>query len=242
MSIENCALAVFAYNFPHRKTQDILLRLFLEGIPVRLVVAADPVALNIPPSSIRTKVRDGALLHPRQVAQRIGAEYVVAPHNSPEACALLRDRGIEVGVISGARILKPPVIDACAGRIINYHPGLIPEARGLDALLWSIHGNLPLGVTAHLIDRHVDAGCILARWPIPVQADDTLMDLSQRLYDRQLEMVRASVEAALAGRGEPVDPGTPYNRKMPPELEQAVLRKLPDYVRAASGTPALSAA
>ena len=66
-------------------------------------------------------------------------------------------------MIAGARILKRPVIDRFSIGIINFHPGLIPEARGLDALLWSIRGDLPLGVTSHLIDERVDASSEAAR-------------------------------------------------------------------------------
>lgn len=236
------SLAVFAYNFPHRKTQDFLLRLMLEGWPVRLVLAADPVPLGIPPSSIRGKLRDGALVHPRQVAERIGAEYRVVPHNGPEVEAALREAGAELGVIAGARILKRGTIEACGGRIVNFHPGLIPQARGLDALLWSVLQGHPPGVTAHLIDHRVDAGGVLLRRTIRVHPDDTLFDLNGRLYDTQLEMLDASLRAALAGPGEPVDPGTPYNRKMPPELEQEVLRRLPEYVLRMSGEAQSAAA
>jgi len=227
---ETYTLGVFAYNFPHKKTQDFLLRLFMEGIPVRLIVAADLVKLDIPAPSIRTKIRHSALFHPRQVAERIGAEFAVAPHNSEEAIELVNRTGVDLAVISGARILKAPIISAVTKGIINLHPGLIPEARGLDAMLWSILRGIPLGVTAHLIDERIDAGKILLRREIPLKLDDTLFDLAERLIETQLEMLRLAIESAAACKGEALPSGTSYNEKMPPKLEEEVVRRLPAYL------------
>jgi len=223
-------LVVFAYNFPHKKTQDILLHLFVQGYKVGWILAADPVKLNIPPHTVRTKIRHIALLHPRQIAERIGANYIVAPHNSREVEDVLRQIKPELGIIAGARILKKPIISQFSIGIINLHPGLIPEARGLDAMLWSIYHDLPLGVTAHLIDERIDAGRVLVKETIPVYEDDTLLDLSERLYEKQLELLVSAIEAAYEGNWSVVDARIPYNRKMPAELESEVLRKLSDYI------------
>ena len=133
--------------------------------------------------------------------------------------------------MAGARILKQRVIDCFSIGIINFHPGLIPEARGLDAMLWSVLRDVPLGISAHLIDEHVDAGRLLLRQLIPIAADDTALDLSERLYEYQLDMLEPAVEAALAGEGIGVDPSSGYNRKMTPELERRALEKLPEYIR-----------
>ncbi len=236
-------LVVFAYNFPHKKTQDVLLRLWLESYPVAAVLACDPVELNIPAPTVRTKLRHAALVHPKVVAERVGAPYHVVPHNAPEAVALLEALRPDLGVIAGARILQKPVINAFRIGIINFHPGLIPEARGLDAMLWSIHRNLPLGVTAHLVDHRVDAGSILLRQRIAIQAGDTALDLSNRLYEAQLDLLKPAIAAAVQSAGKrealmAVDPNSAHNKKMPGELEQATLRAIPDYVRRFAGPAA----
>lgn len=224
-------IAVFCYNFLHKKSQDFLVRLFLEGIKIECVFAADPVEIGIPPTSIRTKIKHIGLLHPKDIAERLGVEYFVAPHNSAEVIASIKDRELALGIIAGARILKDPVIKSFSIGIINYHPGLIPEARGLDAMLWSIYKGLPLGVTAHLIDKNIDAGNILLKEKIPIYSDDTLLDFSERLHEKQIEMIKPSIKAALRGDFVPVDLTTPYHRKMPVELEKTIPNKLPDYLR-----------
>jgi len=224
-------LVVFAYNFPHKKTVDVLLHLFAHGYPVGWVLAADPVPLSIPPPAVRTKIAHYVPLHPQIVAERLGAQYVVAPHNSQLVEQLLSEIKPELGVIAGARILKDFVINKFRIGIINLHPGLLPEARGLDAMLWSIYKDIPLGVTAHLIDESVDAGRLLLREEIPIFADDTLLDLSERLYDYQLKLLAPALEAAIRGDWIPFEKATlpPSKGKMPPELEREVSDKLESY-------------
>ena len=225
------SVVVFAYNFPHRKTQDFLFRLFAEGVPVAHVLAADPVKLNVLPTSIRSKLRHTALLDPRMVAEAVGAHYHVLPHGGDQLHDLLDEIEPSVGVIAGARILKRPVIERFTTGIINFHPGLIPETRGLDALLWSVYNDLPLGITSHLIDHRVDAGRLLERRTIPLHADDTIFDLSERLYETQIDMLLPAITQARGGEWETLDyDGTVYNRKMPHELEQKVLELLPGYL------------
>ena len=226
------SVVVFAYDFPHLKTQDFLLRLFAEGVRVGHVLAAPPVKLEIPPSSIRAKVRHSAPMAPAKVAAAIGAEYHVIPHEGNEIQDFLDKTQPVVGVIAGARILRRPVIDRFSSGIINFHPGLIPEVRGLDALLWSIQNDVALGVTSHLIDSRVDAGRVLERRKIPLFTDDTLFDLSERLYEVQLEMLIEALRRALSGKYEETDfEGSEYNRKMPPEMEAEIEQVLPSYLQ-----------
>ena len=104
--------------------------------------------------------------------------------------------------------------------------------RGLDALLWSIQNDVALGVTSHLIDSRVDAGRVLERRKIPLFRDDTLFDLSERLYEVQLEMLIEALRRALSGKYEKTDfEGSEYNRKMPPEMEAEIERVLPAYLQ-----------
>jgi len=217
-------IAVFAYNFPHKKTQDFLYRLYLEKVDVRLVLAADPVELGIPPPAVRLKIRSqGGLVHPRKVAERFGWRYEVVEHNAASTAALLKEEKIDAAIIAGARILKRPVIEAVPQGIINFHPGLLPEVRGLDAMQWALHEGHPLGVTAHMIDHRVDAGMILLRREITLCAGDTVFDVSQRLLDIQTDMLPEALEVLAGGvNGLPSAGEGALHRKMPPELERTV--------------------
>lgn len=219
---------VFAYNWPHKKTQDILLRLWVEEVDVACVVAMDPVPLNIPPSSKRVKPQHVDLVHPRRVAERMSVPYHEVQHNTSECAEILRDAGVNLGVIAGARILKGPVLDAPTRGILNLHPGLIPEVRGLDALKWAIYEDQPLGVTAHLIDERVDAGRIVLRREIELRPDDTWIDLSLRLYETELNVLPDAIRVLQEGGDEELEVvgRSKKHSKMPEELEAELDEKL----------------
>lgn len=222
-------LAVFAYNFPHKKTQDFVLRLFLEGFDIGMVLACDPVPLDLPRSVLRTKARHIDLLHPELLCRRLRIPYHVVSHNSPQTVELVSSQGIDLGVVAGARILKKNIIGAFKLGVMNIHPGLIPEVRGLDTLQWALMRDLPIGVTAHLVDERVDAGRIILREQVTLYKDDTLVDISLRLSETQVTMLPKVLNMVKCNGIENfppvVSPGK-SNPPMPPELQLAVPRKL----------------
>jgi len=226
-------IAVFAYNFPHKKTQDFLLRLFLEGFKIDMVLAANPVKLNLPPSNLRVKLRYVNLIHPQKICDRLKILYKIVDHNSPEVASLLRKNNIEVGIIAGARILKKHIIESVTKGIINFHPAFLPDIRGLDSFKWSIYYDIPLGVTAHFIDEKVDAGRIIKREEIPIYKDDTFTDLSLRLDETQVNMLPEVLEIIREKKLEDFpEVDLTKGRKNPPmsvEIEKIVKEKFEDY-------------
>lgn len=214
-------IALFCYNFPHRKTQDFLFRLFVENFHVSLILAANPVDLKIPPPTVRTKIRSNeGLIHPSKIAEKFGWQYVITEHNSPQTSDIIKSNNIDIAIISGSRILKKNIIDSVNIGIINFHPGLLPEVRGLDALQWALHEGHGIGVTAHLIDHRIDSGLMLLKREIPLHGDDTIFDLSQRLTDIQADMLPQALRKLSEGKEKllPIGEGTLHG-KMPPELE-----------------------
>lgn len=225
-------MILFAYNFPHKKTQDFIFYCQHHKIEIDLILAADAVKLNIPKSTLRSKVRHQALLHPSEIADSFKIDYKVVAHNSQEARELLGHIKPDTGLIAGARILKDYIIEEFRNGIINFHPGLIPESRGLDALFWSIHNMLPLAVTSHIIDKKIDAGKILEIQKIPVYADDTLFDLAERLYEYQLQMIPTSLNKLNKRQFLDISiAGSAYNKKMPAEMEATIPGKLNSYLK-----------
>ena len=145
-----------------------------------------------------------------------------------------------VGVIAGARILCPETIAALPGGILNLHPGLLPNARGLDALLWSIYDGCRLGVTAHIIDRHVDAGRIVQQVAISEHHNDALVDLAERLYQTQLEMLPGALAEMARHAPNHFPPATttsPVNSRMPAALRALIPTLLAARPRQARGWP-----
>ena len=61
----------------------------------------------------------------------------------------------------GCGILKRETLDMARVGWLNVHPGLLPEFRGLDPVLWSLFHKKPVGATLHFLSEAIDEGPIL---------------------------------------------------------------------------------
>lgn len=163
------------------------------------VLAAPWRKLNIRQIESRSRVKHKPPFHPRDLAGLLGIPYYSVVHDSDECRELIREYDLDVGFVGGARILKGKTIKSFNYGVVNLHPGLIPENRGLDTLQWAIHLDIPQGITVHFINYRVDAGRIISRRRIPLFEDDTIYDVEQRLYDGQISMVKPTLDA-IAGK------------------------------------------
>ena len=176
-------MIIFTYDFPHKKTMDFLLYSYHYGYNIDAVIAAPRVNINSPHRKYRPSidVSRGAI-DTKDICRNLSIEYHVAPHNSQECIDILSMYEPEIGLIAGARILSRNVIESFSKGIINFHPGPIPEARGLDTAQWIIYDDLPLAVTSHFIDPRVDGGWIIKRLDMDKKLNDTLQDYNAHLY------------------------------------------------------------
>lgn len=231
--MNNPKIAIFAYNFPHKKTQEFVFNLIANGYKIDLILAANPVKLNIPPNLIRSKINHKSLLDPKKIAENFQIPYYVVEHNSEETISLLKDFEIDLAIISGARILKKKVIEACKLGILNIHPALLPECKGLDSLFWSVEKDIPLGNTSHLIDSGVDSGKIVLKNMIEIFEDDTILDLTERIFESQISMLTESIEILKksdVNELQSIPSTVPHNHKMTPEEEMNAYKKLPLFI------------
>ena len=80
---------------------------------------------------------------------------------------------------------------------INIHGSLLPKYRGRTPHVWAIiNGEFETGITAHLIDKDVDAGDIIRQLKVPIHRDDTgasILNKFGKLYPKFIEMVLSDV-------------------------------------------------
>ena len=96
----------------------------------------------------------------------------------------IRDCGAQLVVLAGfMRILKPRLIEAFPGRIINLHPSLLPSFPGLDGIgqAWR-RGVKVTGCTVHVVTPEVDAGPILDQAVVRIEPTDTLESLTAKVH------------------------------------------------------------
>ena len=127
-------IGVFVYNWSHWKSQVGLLNLILNDFNPECVLAADPVELKFYKSKVRIGPKDLFLHSSSHICSKFNIDYRVIVHNSDECAQIIREKNLDIGIILGARILKQHIIDSFNLGVINMHPGLLPDNRGLDNL------------------------------------------------------------------------------------------------------------
>ena len=223
-------IGVFAYNFKHKKTQEGLINLFLHEIPITCIFAADPVELKFYQSKIRVSPKDLDYKHPRDIAGRLNISYHVVVHNSEECENLIEKYDLDVGIILGARILKKNIIDKFKIGIINMHPGLLPQNRGLDNIKWAILKGYRQGVSCHLISKEIDRGQLIVKREINVHKDDSLVDIFLRIQNLEQSLLIQSLKILQSGKREfETVPEGNYNKSVPPDLEEGLMERFEEY-------------
>lgn len=183
---DSIRIGVFVYDFPHRRSNDFLVKI-QSLVDIEVVLAAPYKMLSFPETKYRISTNSSTPIHPRNVCEALKVPYISVPH---EQCSkVIKKMGLDIGIVAGARILPAEVIVAFKTGVINFHPGIIPENRGLDTVRWAIYRNLLQGVTAHWINERVDAGCEIATKTINVQERDTMPDISHKLYNTQIDLI-----------------------------------------------------
>lgn len=80
------------------------------------------------------------------------------------------------------------------GRYLNTHPALLPSFPGMhgpaDALAYGVKVS---GATLFVVDAGVDTGPIVAQTVVPVEADDTVESLHERIKSAERRMLVDSV-------------------------------------------------
>lgn len=81
------------------------------------------------------------------------------------------------------RILSPSFMNACSQPILNIHPSLLPNYKGLhthERVLAA--GDKKTGVSVHFVTDELDGGPIVAQASVPVLANDTPEILQARVF------------------------------------------------------------
>ena len=215
------------YDAPHRKTQDVAMRLLIAGKkfsvvavpwverkPRRFIYAHRPAEMTWPCEPIGD---------PAPFFKQFGITYEVCEKGWLFEVLLKMDPTLVV--LGGAGILPKPIVDGF--RVLNVHPGFLPECRGLDILKWSILEGKKVGVTAHLCDEHADLGWRICDALVPVYHQDTFHSFAMRQYERELSLVVRSINELGNKTKDQLtrihDFGTKSRRRMPVSREADLL-------------------
>jgi phosphoribosylglycinamide formyltransferase-1 len=125
------------------------------------------------------------------------------PRNSfeGEVTRLLDAAAIDLVCLAGfMRLLSPGFTARYAGRLLNIHPSLLPDFRGLHAQRQALDaGVAEAGCTVHLVDAGVDTGQVILQKRVPVLPTDTEESLSERILQVEHVAYPEAVTAVLSG-------------------------------------------
>ena len=104
------------------------------------------------------------------------------------------------------RVLGTKFVERWRGRMLNIHPSLLPDLRGLDTHARALAAELKEhGCTVHLVEPELDAGPIVAQARVPVLPGDDAETLAarvlaeeHRIYPEALAAVAAKIANAHA--------------------------------------------
>ena len=103
-------------------------------------------------------------------------------------------------------VLRRPFLDAL-GQAVNFHDGLLPRYRGLNATAFALYEGEPTsGFAFHRMDETLDTGRILLEGAVPVAPEDGLADVSRRKAAAAVAALPAVLDRLAAG-----DPGRPQS-------------------------------
>jgi phosphoribosylglycinamide formyltransferase-1 len=97
--------------------------------------------------------------------------------------AALREAGAEIVALAGyMRLLSDEFVAAWRGRIVNIHPSLLPNYKGLDTHQRAIDaGDTEAGCSVHVVTEELDAGEVLGQARVSILPGDDAETLAARV-------------------------------------------------------------
>ena len=116
-------------------------------------------------------------------------------HDAAVVKTLKRERA-ELIVLAGyMRILSEYFTGEYCGRMINLHPSLLPQHKGLDTYNRALQaGDRETGASIHFVTAGLDSGPVISQIKIPILPGDDAASLSARLGPLEHQLLVATVE------------------------------------------------
>ena len=109
--------------------------------------------------------------------------------------AAVRAAQADLVVLAGfMRVVKPGLLAAFAGKIINLHPSLLPSFPGLDGIGQAFRRGVKVtGCTVHGVTAEVDGGPILDQATVRVAPGETLETLAAKVHAAEHALLPAVI-------------------------------------------------
>lgn len=195
----------------------------------------------------------GRRLHESEV--KIAARELGLPILQPEKLrdpafvAALEALRPDLGIVIAFRMLPEVVWRMPRLGTFNLHASLLPRYRGAAPINWAIiNGERETGVTTFLLNHEIDKGAVIGQLRTPIEADDTVGTLYERLMHLGTGLVLETVGQLAAGTAAPIEQPQDPLEELPPApkifKEDGLVdwnrpgRRIIDFIRGLSPVPA----
>jgi phosphoribosylglycinamide formyltransferase-1 len=116
--------------------------------------------------------------------------------------AELEKAGVELVCLAGwMRLLSPYLIGKWRNRMINIHPSVLPEFKGLHTHQRALDaGKKEHGCTVHYVRQEMDEGPIVAQAKVPVLPGDTAEILAARVLAEEHKLYPHALALVASGK------------------------------------------
>ena len=114
----------------------------------------------------------------------------------------LEQAQIEIVCLAGfMRMLTTPFVEKWRGRMLDIHPSLLPEFKGLDTHARALAAGAKVhGCTVHFVAPELDSGPIVLQEKVPVLAGDTEETLAARVLAAEHRLYPAALRLLAEGK------------------------------------------
>ncbi|MBL1319953.1 MAG: phosphoribosylglycinamide formyltransferase [Methylophaga sp.] len=100
------------------------------------------------------------------------------------------------------RILTTEFVEHFSGRLINIHPALLPNFKGLNTHQRAIDaGEKEHGASVHMVTPELDGGPVVLQARVPVLENDTAETLAARVLKQEHKLYPAAIKKLIEDTG-----------------------------------------
>lgn len=175
----------------------------ISGSGTNLQAIIDAAASGELPVTIEAVISDKPDAYGLERAQKAGIKTLSLEYNGfdnreaydAELQKLIDKQNPQLVVLAGfMRILSAPFVDHYLGRMINIHPSLLPNHRGLNTHQRAIDaGDNEAGCTVHFVVPEIDAGPIIIQARVPVYKTDSAGELAARVLKQEHQIFAQAI-------------------------------------------------
>ena len=114
----------------------------------------------------------------------------------------LHEHKIDFVVLAGyMRLLSSYFIQQYPDKILNIHPSLLPEFKGMHAIEKAFKAKVAAtGVTVHFVIKEMDEGPIILQETVPVEPKDTIESLEEKIHQTEHRIYPQAIDLFARGK------------------------------------------